>query len=269
MAGTDRRKRREGEGPVVILVRPQLAQNIGAAARAMANFGLGELRVVAPRAEPGDGQARASAAGAVHVLETARIFDSLEAAIGDLGYVLVTTARERGQAKPVLSPEEGAAVLRARFGDGARTGIVFGPERTGLENDEIALGDAVLTFPVDPGFASLNLAQAVLLTAYEWMKSEGRTLPFDMPARYPVAEKAQLLAFFTHLEGALDAAGFFHPPTKRPRMSRNLRNIFHRMQLSQQDIRTLHGAVAALEEGPRGASRRERRVLKVEHEDEG
>lgn len=264
MAGTDRRKRSESRGPVVILVRPQLAQNVGAAARAMANFGLCEMRLVAPREGPRDPQARASAAGAVHVLDAVQVFGSLEEALGDLSYVLVTTARERGQAKPVLSPEEGAAILRARTGEGARTAIVFGPERTGLENDEIALGDAVLTFPVDPGFASLNLAQAVLLTAYEWMKSEGRALPFAMPARHPVADKAQLLAFFAHLEGALDAAGFFHPPTKRPRMSRNLRNIFHRMQLSEQDIRTLHGAIAALEEGPRGASRRERRVLKVD-----
>lgn len=268
MAGTDRRRQSEGCGPAIVLVRPQLAQNVGAAARAMANFGLRELRLVAPREGPDDPQARAFAAGAVHVLDGARVFASLAEAIGDRNYVLVTTARERGQAKPVLSPEECAAILRARASEGEAVAIVFGPERTGLENDEIALGDAVLTFPVDPGFASLNLAQAVLLTAYEWMRSAGRDLPFAMPPRHPVADKAQLLAFFTHLEGALDAAGFFHPPTKRPRMSRNLRNIFHRMQLSQQDIRTLHGAVAALEEGPRGPSRRERRVLRVDGDKE-
>jgi tRNA/rRNA methyltransferase len=264
MAGTDRSRQSGGDGPVIVLVRPQLAQNIGSAARAMANFGLGEMRLVAPRQGVEDAGAVSFAAGAGHVLDGARVFPTLAEAIGDMNYVLVTTARERGQAKPVLAPDEGAAILRGRHGGGERTAIVFGPERTGLENDEIALGDAVLTFPVDPGFASLNLAQAVLLAAYEWMKSAARPLPFAMAQRHPVAEKGQLVAFFAHLEGALDRAGFFYPPGKKPRMSRNLRNIFHRMQLSEQDIRTLHGAVAALEEGPRGPSRRERRVLKVQ-----
>lgn len=262
MAGTDRSRENAGGGPAIILVRPQLPENIGAAARAMANFGLSEMRLVAPREGFPNDKARAFAAGAVHVIEGARVFASLEEAVADLGFLYATTARERGQAKVVDAPDDAARMLRARIAEGEKPGVIFGPERTGLENDEIALADRVLTFPVNPAYASLNLGQAVLLVGYEWFKSEG-ALPFAMPERFPLAKKEQLLAFFAHIESALDRAGFFYPAGKKPKMTRNLRNIFHRIGLSEQDLRTLHGAVAALEEGPRGPSRRERRVLNL------
>jgi tRNA/rRNA methyltransferase len=266
MAGTDRSKARGAGGPAMVLVRPQLAQNVGAAARAMANFGLSELRLVAPREDHVGAAARAAAAGAVHVLEAARVFPSLAAAIADLTLVYATTARERGQAKPVEGPAEAAAALRREVAAGAPAGVVFGPERTGLENDEVALADGILTFPVDPAFASVNLAQAVLLVGYEWFKAAGAPLPFAMPQRWPLAAKSELLAFFAHLEGELDAIGFFHPPGRRPVLVRNLRNVFHRLGLTVQDLRTLHGVVEALAEGRRDPGRRkERRVLpKVE-----
>jgi tRNA/rRNA methyltransferase len=268
MAGTDHSKASVGGGPAVVLVRPQLAQNIGAAARAMANFGLAELRLVAPRAPWPDPAAAAASAGAAHVLAAARVFSTLEAAIADLTLVYATTARERGQAKPVDGPTDAAARLRREVGQGATVGVVFGPERTGLENDEVALADRILTFPVNPAFASVNLAQAVLLVGYEWFKAAGAPLPFDMPQRWPLAEKRDLLAFFAHLEGALDDIGFFHPPSRRPVLVRNLRNVFHRVGLSVQDLRTLHGVVDALVAGRRERGvRKERRVLpKVEEE---
>jgi tRNA/rRNA methyltransferase len=150
---------------------------------------------------------------------------------------------------------------------GVKTGVLFGRERTGLENDEVSLADRVLTFPVNPAFASLNLGQAVLLVGYEWFKAATGEAPrFEMPQHSPPAEKGHLMAFFAHIESALERAGFFYPATRKPIMVRNLRNIFHRLGLSEQDIRTLHGAVAALEEGTRGPSRRDRRVLKTEED---
>jgi tRNA/rRNA methyltransferase len=262
MAGTDHSRQALAGGPAIVLVRPQLAQNLGAAARAMMNFGLTEMRLVAPRAAPGDPEAAALAAGAGMVLRDARIFPTLAEAIGDLGLVYATTARERGQAKPVDGPEGAMATLRDEVTAGRKVGIVFGPERTGLENAELALCDRILTFAVNPAFASLNLAQAVVIAGHEWLKATAAPLPFAMPERWPLAAKRDLLAFFAHLEGALDQAGFFHPPGRRPVMVRNLRNIFHRIGLTVQDLRTLHGVVEALEEGRRERSRRkERRVL--------
>jgi tRNA/rRNA methyltransferase len=262
MAGTDHSREALAGGPAVVLVRPQLPQNLGAAARAMMNFGLAELRLVAPRAAPDDPAATALAAGAGVVLRESRIFPTLADAIADLGLVYATTARERGQAKPVDGPAAAMAALRGEIVAGRRAGIVCGPERTGLENAEVALCDRILTFAVNPAFASLNLAQAVVIAGHEWLNAAAAPLPFAMPERWPLAEKRELLAFFAHLEGALDAVGFFHPASRRPVMVRNLRNIFHRVGLSVQDLRTLHGVVEALEEGRRDRARRkERRVL--------
>ncbi|MGQ4273271.1 RNA methyltransferase [Terrihabitans sp. B22-R8] len=269
MAGTDRSKHLVRGGPVVILVEPQMPENIGSAARAMANFGLGDLRLVRPQAKFPHPKTRAMASGAVHLIDNARIFGSLEDAIADLSLVFAATARERGQAKPVDTPSSAVGLMLQQEMTGIKTGILFGRERTGLENDEVALADRVLTFPVNPAFASLNLGQAVLLAGYEWFKaSNGDVPPFEMPQHSPPAEKQHLIAFFAHIEAALDRAGFFFPEVRRPVMVRNLRNIFHRLGLSEQDLRTLHGAIAALEEGERGPSRRERRVLKVNAEDE-
>lgn len=256
-AGTDKTRPMISGGPAIILVRPQLAVNIGMCARAMANFGLDDLRLVSPREGWPRTDARrkgayAAAAGAVHLLEGARVFDSVEAAIGDLGFVWATTARERGQGKRVLPPSIAMAETAAGVGAGEKHGILFGPERTGLDNDDVALADAILTFPVNPAYASLNLAQAVLLTGYEYFQAtRGDALPFAMPERSPPADRNMLLAFFEFLEGHLETRGFFRPVSKKPIMQRNLRNLFHRMQLSHQDVRTIWGAVVRLVEGPR------------------
>lgn len=258
-------------GPAIILVEPQMPENIGAAARAMTNFGLADLRLVRPKTKFPHPKARAMASGAVQVLDGARVFETIEEAIADLGLLFATTARERGQAKPVDAPSEAVARINALQAEGIKSGILFGRERIGLENDEVSLADRVLTFPVNPAFASLNLAQAVLLVGYEWFKAAtGNALPFDMPQQSPPAQKQHLLSFFAHVEGALERAGFFYPVDRKSIMIRNLRNIFHRLGLSEQDIRTLHGVVAALEEGGRGPSRRERRRLQeIEEQIEG
>lgn len=243
--------------PVIILVRPQLAENIGMCARAMANFSLTEMRLVAPR----DGWpqktrmkkgAVSAAAGATAILDQATLFPDLPSAIADLHHVYATTARERGQAKPVLGPHQAMAEARGRIGQGQRVGILFGPERTGLENEDVALASTIITFPVNRDFASLNLAQAVLLTGYEWFRAaHGDVLPFPVEERSPPATREMTLAFFDFLEQELDERGFFRPLDKKPVMSRNLRNMFHRMALTEQDVRTLWGMVVRLVDGPR------------------
>jgi tRNA/rRNA methyltransferase len=236
--------------PVIILVEPQLAENIGMVARAMANFGLSELRLVAPRdGWPNEG-ARAAAVGAVHLLDAARLCQTTAEAIGDLNYVLATTARSRGQMKRVLLPEAALADVQLRGSAGQRTGILFGRERTGLENDEISLSDAIVTFPVDPAFSSLNLAQAVLLVAYEWQRAtQGGVLPFGS-ARPPPAAREMLISFFDYIESRLDAVDYF-PDDKRSIMVRNMRDVFHRLEMTEQDVRTLRGAFRAVADGRR------------------
>ena len=228
--------------PVVILVRPQLAENIGMAARAMANFGLSELRLVAPRDGWPRKGAHQAASGAAHVLADARLHDSVESAVADLTFVLATSARVRGQMKRVLGPE--AALAEAAGHE--RPGILFGPERVGLDNDAVALADALVTFPVDPAFASLNLAQAVLLVAYEWRRAGA---PPDLPIApghgTPPAPRGAVTALFESLEAALDRAGFY-PPDKRAVMARNMRDMLVRMTPTEQDVRTLRGALRAL-----------------------
>ncbi|HUI20685.1 MAG TPA: RNA methyltransferase [Methylocella sp.] len=263
-AGTDRTKPSLSGGPAIILVRPQLAVNIGMCARAMANFGLTELRLVSPREGwPRSGAYRkgayAAAAGAVHLLETARLFETVEAAILDLNFVWATTARERGQHKRILTPAEAMPECAGRITSGERHGVLFGPERTGLANDEIALADAIITFPVNPAYASLNLAQAVLLTGYEWMRAvtDARP-PFSTTQRSPAAPREMTLSFFEYLETELERAGFFRPQSKQTVMRRNLRNMFHRMQLTEQDVRSLRGMVVRLVEGPRTGDHRKR-----------
>jgi len=265
-AGTDKTKTGFGGGPVVVLVRPQLAVNIGMCARAMANFGLDDLRIVNPREGwPRTDEYRevayAAAAGAAGILDGARVFDSLAAAIADLQMVYAATARERGQAKPVLAPS--FAMAETAQATGQRRGVLFGPERTGLDNDEVAIADAILTFPANPAYASLNLAQAVLLVGYEWFKSAHGDAPPPQQVPRPVsppADREMTIKFFEFLEDKLDEAGFFRPVTKKPGMRRNLRNIFHRMQMTQQDVRTLYGAVVRLVEGPREEVQTRKRI---------
>jgi tRNA/rRNA methyltransferase len=256
-AGTNHRKESLEGGPAIILVRPQLAVNIGMCARAMANFGLSDLRLVSPREGwPRTGAlkkgAYAAAAGAVHLLEKAKLYASLEAAVADLNCLFATTARERGQVKPISTPFEAMPQMAARMKAGERHGILFGPERTGLDNDEIALADQIITFPVNPAYASLNLAQAVLLVGYEWLRAtEGDVKPFLPVERSPAAPREMVLSFFAYLEAELERAGYFRPVGKKPVMQRNLRNIFHRMQMTEQDVRSLRGMIVRLIEGPR------------------
>ena len=256
-AGTDKTKRWVVQpGPAVILVEPQLGENIGSTARAMANFGLSKLRLVKPREEWPNPQARKMASGADRVLDKAELFDSVEAAIADCTLVLATTARAHDQAKPVVDAVEAARDMAVPVAAGETVGILFGRERAGLENDEVALADSIVTLPVNPAFASLNLAQAVIVVAYEWFKhATSGALPFAMPDRSPPVSKQQLHAFFTMLEGELEKVEFFRPPDKRATMQINLRNIFTRMRLTQQDIRTLHGVVMSIAEGRKGPAR--------------
>jgi tRNA/rRNA methyltransferase len=241
---------------VVILVEPQLGENIGAAARAMANFGLSRLRLVRPRQPWPNEKARIMASGAGRILDDAMLYNSLEATIADCTFVLATTARAHDQAKPVIGPAAAAAEMAPRVAAGETVAILFGRERNGLENDEVALADRVVTLPVNPAFASLNLAQAVVIVAYEWFKLQsGTKLPFGMPQKSVPAPKEQLLAFFTSLERELEKVEFFRPPDKRETMQINLRNIFARMQPTQQDIQTLHGVIMAIAEGRKGPAR--------------
>lgn len=234
--------------PAIVLVEPQLPENIGMTARAMANFGLAELRLVSPREGwPNEG-ARGPAAGATSVLDHASLHASTPDAIGDLNFVLATTARIRGQMKRIAGPDILLADLVRRSASGERTGILFGRERTGLENDDISLADAILTFPVDPAFASLNLAGAVLLVGYEWVRQAGVALPVAAGPSTPPAERAAVLGLFETMEDELDRAGFY-PPDKKPTMSRNMRDMFHRMGLTEQDVRTWRGAIRALAAG--------------------
>jgi tRNA/rRNA methyltransferase len=243
-------------GPIIVLVEPQLGENIGAAARAMANFGLTRLRLVAPRQSWPNDKARIMAAGADRILDGAELFDSLEAAIADCTFVVAATARAHDQAKPVVGALQAAALMAPRIAAGEPVAIAFGRERNGLENDEISLADCILTLPVNPAFASLNLAQAVVVIAYEWFKlATGEELPFSMPKKSPPAPKQQLLSFFSSVERELEKVEFFRPPDKRATMQINLRNIFTRMQPTQQDIQTLHGVIMAIAEGRKGPAR--------------
>ena len=256
-AGTDKTKEWEDRpGPVVVLVEPQLGENIGATARAMANFGLSRLRLVAPRQRWPNERAQVMAAGADRILDAAVLFDSVEGALADCSFVVAATARAHDQAKPVVSAPEAAAQMAPRVAVGETVALMFGRERNGLENDEIALADRILTLPVNPGFASLNLAQAVVIVAYEWFKlATGGQLPFRMPEKSAPAPKEQLFAFFESLERELEKVEFFRPPDKRDTMQINLRNIFTRMQATQQDIQTLHGVITAIAEGRKGPAR--------------
>jgi tRNA/rRNA methyltransferase len=252
--------------PVIVLVEPQLGENIGMVARAMANFGLDELRLVNPRDGWPNDKARAAASKADHVIDGTAVFADLETAVSDLNFVYATTARERDGFKAVRGPVEAARTLRSRAAGGQRTGILFGRERFGLFNEEIARADEIVTFPVNPAFASLNIAQAVLLMSYEWMKSglESETdTAFAGPDSAP-AEKQQLQSFLDHLEEALSARGYFRPAAKKPKMVDNLRAVLTRPGFSEAEIKVLRGVLASLDyfspKEPRGAGYPKRKV---------
>jgi len=256
-SGTDKTKRWIVQpAPVVVLVEPQLGENIGAAARAMANFGLSKLRLVKPQQGWPSDKARMMASGADRILNDAVLYDTLRDAIADCTLVYALTARAHDQAKPVVDAAAAAQETAPRVVAGETVALVFGRERNGLENDEVGLADRVITLPVNPAFASLNLAQAVLVAAYEWFKlTQGGVLPFSMPQKSALAPKQQLHAFFDSLDRELERVEFFRPPEKRETMTVNLRNIFHRMQPTQQDIQTLHGLIMAIAEGRKGPAR--------------
>ena len=259
MAGTNSERLLLTEGPVIILVEPQMGENIGMVARAMANFGLSELRLVNPRDGWPNEKAQAAASKADHVIEGTKVFDTLEEAISDLNFVYATTARERDGFKPVRSPVVAAQTLRALFTAGEGTGILFGRERWGLSNEEVALADEIVTFPVNPAFASLNIAQAVLLMSYEWMKSGMEDLgsvPFQAMEQTP-STKEQLHGLYDQLEEALDSRNYFHPPAKKPKMIDNLRAVLSRRAFTEQEISVMRGVISSLDrfsrKHPRGS----------------
>lgn len=252
--------------PVIVLVEPQLGENIGMVARAMANFGLSELRLVNPRDGWPSDKARAAASRADHVIDGTALFADLPSAIADLNFVLATTARERDNFKPVRGPVEAGRVLRSRSRDGQRTGILFGREKFGLYNEEVGLADEIVTFPVNPEFASLNIAQAVLLMSYEWMKSglENETDTAFGSVQDPPAPKERLQGLFDHIEAALDTRGYFRPKPKKPKMVDNLRAVLTRPGFSDAEIKVLRGVVASLDyfspKEPRGAGYPDRKA---------
>lgn len=235
--------------PCVILNRPQLAENIGSVARVMANFGLSELRLVAPR----DGwpleRAWVSASGADWPLDNARVFERLEDAVADLQLVLATTARNRELRLPVYTPREAAEHARTATVEGQKVGLLFGAERTGLETDDLSLAHAIVTIPIDPKFKSLNLAQAVALCAYEWRMGVAAAPPPAFEVKELPADRGAMLGLYGHLEKELDDAGFFHPSEKKPSMVRNLRVMLARANFTDQEVRTFRGVITALAKG--------------------
>ncbi len=253
MAGTDATRKPVLGGPAVVLVAPQLGQNVGTAARAMLNCGLEDLRLVRPRDGWPNPWAQKAASGAGVVLERARVFETTEAAVADLSHLYAATTRPRDMVKPVTTPRRAAAEMRRYMAAGEACGVMFGPERSGLTNDDVAMADAVVEVPLNPAFASLNLAQAVLILGYEWYQA-GRGTPSRAPDRVDdrAATQAELASFLQRLEGELDASGFLHLPETRPTMVRNIRNIFQRAGLRDRELRTLHGIVSALIKGRGG-----------------
>ena len=248
--------------PAIILCRPQMGENVGAAARAMLNFGLLDLRLVAPEFGWPNAKAVAACSGAFEVLNRLRIFPDLKSAAFDLHHLYATTARGRDMNKPLFDEAGVAAAAREQIAGGAGVGIVFGPERTGLVNDEIALADAILSIPLNPAFSSLNLSQAVLLCASAWFRSgrqpsEGPEAPMGPGKRPPRAErraepatKAEISGFLEHLLGELEAVGYFRSDDRRQSLSRTITMLFERRALTRPEVHLLRGIVKELRRGP-------------------
>ncbi|HEX8468244.1 MAG TPA: TrmJ/YjtD family RNA methyltransferase [Allosphingosinicella sp.] len=237
-----------GEGPsrrtpAVVLVRPQLGENIGKAARAMLNFGLTDLRLVAPRDGWPNPSAGPAASGADVVLERARVFDTVAEAVGDCAHVYATTVRKRGLVVPVVTPEEAAREIRAQPEPSA---ILFGAERSGLETDEVAIAGKIVTVPVNPGFTSLNLAQAVILIAYEWSKHEALAVPTLGDPAEPRASHDQLEGLIGQLDQALVEADYFHPPDRTPATRNTIRTILTKAGWSNREVQAMRGIIRAL-----------------------
>ncbi len=240
----------EVRAPVVILVNPQMGENIGASCRCMLNFGLTELRLVAPRDGWPNPAAEPMAAGAIDVLERAKVFETTGEAIADLKFVLAATARRREMEISVIGTDEVGAALRAYSNINVPTGILFGPEKAGLTNADAVLADAILTYPVNPAFQSLNLAQAVNIFAYIWASAEGAAPPDLFQKEISgIAKREDLVRMFEHLEDELETSGFFYPVEKRALMAQNIRAPFTRAKMTEQEVRTMRGMIKALAKG--------------------
>lgn len=242
--------------PAFVLVRPQMGENIGAAARAMWNFGLDRMRVVAPRDGWPSERAVAMSSGAGRLLDEALLTDTLSGALADCHFVLATTARPRDMTKAVYTPEAAMHALRDRIAAGQRVAVMFGPERAGLENEDIAQANGIISVPVNPAFASLNLAQCVLLCAYEWQRGADETMPVDtVMAGTELATGQEVEHLARHYEDRMQEAGFFFPEHKAPAMKTNLRNMWSRMPLTRADAQMLHGMMRQMvrwkDRGPR------------------
>ncbi|MEK9722189.1 MAG: RNA methyltransferase [Rhodospirillaceae bacterium] len=254
MAGTDRTRPARVDpddpaaGPSIVLVEPQLGENIGMAARAMMNCGLTDLRLVRPRDAWPNRHAVAASSGATAIIDAARVFDTTAAAIADLQAVYATTARPRDMTTDVVTPREAAARMQADLARGVRSGVLFGKEAKGLKNDDVALANAILTVPLNPAFTSLNLAQAVFAIGYEWFQLgvDAADAELTVPKATRPATKAELQGLFEHLEDELEDSGFFHVREKKPIMIRNIRNVLQRARFTEQEIRTFRGIVTAL-----------------------
>jgi tRNA/rRNA methyltransferase len=250
--------------PAVILADPQMGENIGAVARAMGNFGLTDLRIVRPRDGWPNARAWAVASGATWVLDKCQVFDRVEDALSGLTRVYGTAARDHAMAKPVLTPRRAMQIIRPEAAAGAGTGLVFGAERAGLTNNDVSLLDGIITIPASPRFSSLNLAQSAVAILYEWFLSGDETPPETLDlGKTPLADKAELLAFFGQIEKELDDAGFLFPPAKRDSMVRSLRSVWHRAGLSEQEVRTLRGVVTALTTRPHAARKEQAALMKA------
>jgi tRNA/rRNA methyltransferase len=247
MAGTDRTQMPLLGGPRVVLIEPQLSENVGAVARAMLNCGLDQLALVNPREGWPNSKALAMASGATEVLDGAQAFATLEEAVADVTALYATTARPRELTTRVLTPREAAADMRAVQARGEKVGVLFGPERSGMTNEHISMADTVISVPLNPAYSSLNLAQAVLLVAYEWFTAGDETPPDTLSmSGTRLAEKQELIDLFGRLEAELDTGGFFRAPDLRPTVMRNLRSMLQRARLTDQEVRTFHGMISAL-----------------------
>ncbi|PCI32296.1 MAG: rRNA methyltransferase [Alphaproteobacteria bacterium] len=252
MAGTNSTEQEiiHPDGPAIILIGAQLGENIGKAVRAMYNFGLTDLRLVAPRDGWPNPAAIPAAAGADIVLDKARVYATTAEAIADLNYVYATTARRRDMIKTVVTPRKCAALMRGYSDSGQKVGLLFGPEKAGLKNDDVALADAIVSVPLNPAFASINLAQAVILMSYEWFQT-GTDQPEEYTPQLDTtpASSEDLHRLYDHMERELTEAGYFRHEQRRSTMTRNLRNIFKRSELTLEEVSTLRGVVKALATG--------------------
>jgi len=236
-----------GQGPVIILVNPQMGENIGAAARAMLNCGLVDLRIVNPRDGWPSAPAQAMSAGALDLMPAVPVFATVADAIADLHHVYATTARPRDMVKNVMTARDAGTDMQSRLGTGQRVGILFGAERSGLDNNDVALAGTVITIPLNPGFSSLNLAQAVLLVAYEWSINQNAAPNAALnTGGSPLATQDSIVNFLTRLDDELQDHGFFRAPDMKPTVVRNLHTLFTRIPITDQEVKTLHGVISAL-----------------------